>query len=162
MELDLTEALRALAASAPAAALRASRYAYPLVNALHILGLATLFGAILALDLRLLGLGRAVPLAPLAGFLPRIAAAGIVVSLVSGIALFSVQPVEYAANGAFRLKLIFVSCGVTHAFLVHRSTGWKKIRNGAGTTSIGLRLSAGVSLALWTGAILAGRFIGFE
>lgn len=59
-------ALTALEASALAEGLRASQYAYPLVNAAHILALAALFGSILALDLRLLGLFQAVPVAPLA------------------------------------------------------------------------------------------------
>ena len=53
------EALTALQNLEPVAALRASRWVYPLVNTAHITGLAVLFGAILPLDLRLLGLCRA-------------------------------------------------------------------------------------------------------
>jgi len=58
----LAELLTALQNLEPVAALRASRWVYPLVNAGHIAGIALLVGAILPRDLRLLGAWRSVPL----------------------------------------------------------------------------------------------------
>jgi hypothetical protein len=144
-----------------AAALRTSLYVYPLVNAAHILGLATLFGAILALDLRLLGLGGTVPVQPLARFLPRVAAAGLAAGVLTGSLLFLVQPVDYARNPYLLAKLGFVATGAAHAIVVHRSRGWQTVQGPLGIVTPGLRLSALLSLTIWTAAVVAGRFIGF-
>ena len=76
----LETALAWIAASPVAAALKSSRYAYPVVNAVHIMGLAALFGSIVTLDLRLLGAFRTVPARALATDL----AAGLCRDLVEG------------------------------------------------------------------------------
>ena len=68
--------------------LRFSRWGYAAVNALHIFGIALLVGAIVPLDLRLLGLWRSVELAPLYRMLSRIAAAGLLLAIASGALLF--------------------------------------------------------------------------
>ncbi|MGE4049410.1 MAG: DUF6644 family protein [Acetobacteraceae bacterium] len=153
--------LSLIATSPVASALKTSAYAYPIVNALHIMGLATLFGAILALDLRLLGAFRSVPAQPLAQVLPRVAAAGLCVAVTTGALLFSVNPFDYAANTAFLTKLVLVTAGALHAVAVHLSPGWTGVLAGAGRIGGGIRVSAAVSLLIWTSAILAGRFIAF-
>ena len=154
--------LGSLGATPLAAALRTSLYAYPLVNAAHIAALATLFGSIVALDLRLLGVARSVPVQPLAAFLPRIAAAGLGMALATGALLFLVQPVDYAGNPFFLAKIGLVVLGAAHAILVHRSRGWQVVGSPLGIVTSRLRLSAAASLAIWTTAIVAGRLIGFE
>lgn len=157
----LEAALAWIAASPVAAALKSSRYAYPVVNAVHIMGLAALFGSILALDLRLLGAFRTVPARALATALPRVAAVGLVVAISSGAALFSVEPADYAANRAFLTKLVLVLIGAAHAIAVHFTGGWRDLVHGRSGIDAGLRLSAAISLAIWSSAILAGRFIAF-
>lgn len=156
----LETALTALEASAPAEYLRASRYAYPLVNAAHILSLAALFGSILALDLRLLGLFRSVAIAPLAQMLPRISATGLGLALVTGLALFSVQPFDYLAHPVFPVKLALIAFGAANALLLHRTPGWQgMLANGAVPGLV--RAAAALSLLAWSGAILAGRWLAF-
>lgn len=157
----LQDALGVIAASPVAAALKSSRYAYPVVNAVHIMGLATLFGSIMALDLRLLGVFRAVPARGMAQVLPTVAATGLAVAVLTGAMLFSVEPFDYAGNRAFRIKLLLVLIGATHAIAVHFTGGWRDLVHGSGRIDAGLRLSAAISLAVWTSAILAGRFIAF-
>lgn len=152
--------LAEIAASPPALALKASRYVYPVVNALHIMGLATLFGAIVAFDLRLLGVGAGVPLRPLALHLPRVAACGLGIAVLSGALLFSVKPFDYVANGAFLVKVGLVLVGTLHAVAVRRSSGWRALLGG-GAVGRGLRLSAAASLLIWIAAIVAGRWIAF-
>lgn len=153
-------ALVALEASAPAEFLRASRYAYPLINAAHILALAALFGSILALDLRLLGLFRTVPVAPLARILPRLSGIGLAVATPTGIALFSVQPFDYLAHPVFAVKLALIALGAANALLLHRTAGWREILLGGGVPN-SARAAAAISLTAWTGAILAGRLLAF-
>lgn len=156
----LDAALSALEASGPAAFLRSSWYAYPLVNAAHILALAALFGAILALDLRLLGFFRGVPAQPLVAVLPRVAAGGLALALLTGLALFAVQPTSYLANPIFAVKLALIILGSAHALLLRRTPGWQRLRRG-GTSSPSLRVSGALSLLAWTGAIVAGRWLAF-
>lgn len=156
----LEGALIALEASAPAECLRASRYAYPLVNAAHIMALATLFGSILALDLRLLGLFRSVPVAPLARTLPRVSAAGLVLALATGLALFSVQPFDYLAHPVFPVKLALIAIGAANALLLHRAAGWRRVLAN-GPVPGRARAAAALSLLAWSGAIIAGRWLAF-
>ena len=153
-------ALTALEASAPAEFLRASQYAYPFVNAAHILALATLFGSILALDLRLLGLFRSVPAAPLARVLPRVSAAGLGLAIPTGIALFAVQPFDYLAHPAFPIKLALIAVGATNALLLHRAAGWRQVLD-RGAVRGRVRAVAALSLLAWSGAIVAGRLLAF-
>jgi hypothetical protein len=158
----INDLLGSLGATPLAIALRTSLYVYPLVNAAHILALATLFGSILALNLRLLGVATAVPVQPLAIFLPRVAAAGLAMAVLTGALLFLVQPADYAGNPFFLAKIGLVVLGAVHAILVHRSRGWQVVQSPLGIVTRRLRLSALASLLIWTAAIVSGRFIGFE
>ena len=78
----------ALQASGLSALLRSSIWLYPLVNTGHVVGIALLFGAIVPLDLRLLGCFRRTPLEHLAGTLVPVAITGLVLALCTGSLLF--------------------------------------------------------------------------
>ena len=143
-----------------ARALIASPTFYLLVNAAHIMAIGVLFGAILALDLRLLGLGRAVPLPPVAVYLSRVAGAGLLLAILTGLCLFSVRPLEYVRNPAFLAKLGLVSFGLVNVAVVHFAPGWRQVVAG-GPRDMSVRLGATISLIIWVGAIVAGRWIGF-
>jgi hypothetical protein len=93
----LSEAALAVQDTALASALRQSFWAYPIVNAGHIVGLALLFGAIVPLDLRLLGVWREVPLALINHMLLPVTLTGLALVLVTGPLLFSVRATEYVA-----------------------------------------------------------------
>ena len=97
----LTEWLSALESSAPATALRGSVWAYPMVNAGHIGGVSLLIGAIIPLDLRLLGLWSTTPLAPLWRVLTRTAAVGLGLAVIFGFILFAVRATDYTGSSLF-------------------------------------------------------------
>ncbi|HEV7319578.1 MAG TPA: DUF6644 family protein [Ensifer sp.] len=142
------------------AALRRSALLYLLVNAAHILAIGLLIGAIVPLDLRLLGLAGQAPVAALGPFLARAAAIGLAMTVVTGICLFSVRPSAYLANPAFMTKLALLAIGTLNALSLRRSEAWKASIS-SGVIALRLRLQALVSLAVWLGAVLAGRWIGF-
>ncbi|MGK6315393.1 DUF6644 family protein [Neorhizobium sp. DT-125] len=154
------EFLAPLAETPLARALISSSTIYLLVNAAHILGIGMLFGAILALDLRLLGLAQAVPLPAVALYLSRMAGAGVVLAIVTGLCLFTVKPVEYVRNPAFLFKLGLVGLGLVNVMIVHFGAGWKAMLAGEKPSAI-LRLSAAFSTLIWIAAVIAGRWIGF-
>lgn len=135
--------------------LRFSRWGYAAVNAAHILGVALLVGAIVPLDLRLLGLWRSVELRPLYRVLSRVAAAGLLLAIVSGTLLFSVRAAEYAAGDLFRAKVALVALGGLHALALHFATGFPCV---ARTKR---RLAGAVSLLLWPAVLVCGRLLAF-
>lgn len=137
--------------------LQASGTAYLCVNAAHILGIALLLGAMLPLDLRIVRGGASLPqLAPVA---LRTAAAGLALALLTGSWLFTVNPVGYLDNPAFRCKLVLLAVALGNIALQHallrRRAGW------AAPLPVLARLSAAASAVLWLGVLLAGRWIGF-
>ncbi|CAN5639102.1 hypothetical protein BH10PSE6_BH10PSE6_12230 [soil metagenome] len=140
--------------------LRDSGTAYLLVNAAHILGVGLLVGAILPLDLRLLGFFRHVPLAVLAPFLSRAAAAGAVLAIVTGLWLFSVKPDEYLGNAAFLWKAGLLVLALANVALQHGNRRFAAAVAG-GVLQPTVRLVALGSILLWLSVLVAGRWIGF-
>lgn len=149
--------LTALAATEIAGFLRVSRWGYATVNAAHVLGIAVLVGGILPLDLRLLGVWRRVEAAPLIRVLIPMAAGGLALALCSGFLLFSVRPVDYAANPAFLIKIVLVCLGSASAISTHLVWG----RHLEGASRFAMMQVAGLSMLCWVGALVAGRMIAF-
>ncbi|HEV7245915.1 MAG TPA: DUF6644 family protein [Shinella sp.] len=143
-----------------AAALKASGTLYLVVNAAHILSIGLIVGAILPLDLRLIGVVRAAPIAAIGPLLSRTAATGIVLAIVTGLCLFSVRPQEYAQNPAFLAKVGLVAIGIVNALILHRRSDWRMAMS-TDSAPPTLRVQAVFSLVIWIGAVLAGRWIGF-
>lgn len=146
----------ALESSAPAWLIGETEWLYPLVNTAHVLGIALLFGAIVVLDLRLLGAWRTVPVSLLAGPTVRVAGAGTGLALLSGGALFAAQATDYVDNPMFYLKLGAVAAGLVNVLLLHRSDAL-----GRSDPTRAAAVGAAVSLVCWLTAITAGRWIAY-
>jgi hypothetical protein len=149
-----------LEASPLAAALRASFYVYPLVNAAHVFGIALLVGSILPVDLRLLGLFRRVPLSGFVPVMTAFSAVGLAIAMVSGVLLFTVQALDYVYNPAFLTKIALVAIGLVNAVALRFTGAWRAARAGNGIGA-GLRAAALLSLVIWPAALLSGRWIGY-
>lgn len=100
------------------------------------------------------------PVAVVGPYLSRTAAIGVALAIATGFCLFSVRPVEYAANPAFLTKMTLLALGVLNAAILHLTPQWRDAVKG-GPLSPRVRLSALLSMSIWTGAVLAGRWIGF-
>jgi hypothetical protein len=159
----LFDTLTALQNLEPVAALRASRWAYPLVNSAHIVGLSLLFGAILPLDLRLLGAWRGVPLHLLARVLLPVAMAGLALAAASGFLMFAVSATKYVATPVFLAKLMLIAAAVANALLLRLAPAWTlaRVPDLDAPPAARLKLAAGLSLTLWLAVILCGRFIAY-
>jgi hypothetical protein len=152
----MLEWLAAIQDLAPVAALRNSRWTYAVVNASHITGIALLFGAIVPLDLRLIGSWRQVPIRALAKVLLPVAAFGLT------LALFSIRAVQYAGMTLFQIKMALVACGIGNALLLRRATAWEKAAYETGAMPPGrLRAAGALSIALWLSVIVCGRMLAF-
>ena len=158
----LIDALTALQYWAPVAALRHSRWTYASVNAAHIVGIALLFGAIVPLDLRLMGWRRAVPIRTMARTLLPVAIAGLVLAVVAGLALFSIRAVKYAGTELFQVKMALLACAVTNALLLNHAAQWEAQQQTVGVAPpLRLRLAGAVSIMLWMSVIACGRMLAF-
>lgn len=148
--------LAALEASGPAQYLRASRWGYAAVSGIHILGIALLVGAVVPLNLRLLGLWSAVPREQLSRVLVPAATFGLVLAAPTGLLLFSVKAEDYSAICFLQAKLALILAGIL-SVTAHLRYGLAL----EGAEPARVRLHALVSLACWLGALALGRLIGF-
>lgn len=119
-----------------------------------------MIGSIAALDLRLLGVFRSAPLGALARPLSQVAIAGVFCAAFTGLLLLSVRPIAYAGNPAFQVKLVLVALVLANAAALRAAPGWRRALAGEGAPAR-VRAQALLSLLLWAGAVLAGRWIGF-
>ena len=158
----LADVLSALQDVAIVEALRRSRWVYPFVNAGHIVGLALLFGSIVPLDLRLIGCWQRVPIGVMARTLLPVAIAGLLLTVTTGVLLFSVSAVRYAGLTLFQIKLLLILGATANALLLHGSGAWGAYHHGelAGTTPR-LQIAGALSLGLWLSIIVAGRMLGY-
>jgi hypothetical protein len=153
----------ALHASTLSQTLRSSVWLYPLVNTGHLVGIALLFGAIVPLDLRLLGCWKRVPLDHLARPLVLTAIVGLVLALPTGALLFATRPLDYVVEPLFGLKLGLLGAALINALVLRRSPHWRPLGVEAGAPARPAWRIAGVlSIVLWLGVITAGRLIGYR
>lgn len=147
--------LDALVASAPAQWLRFSRWGYAAVNTTHVLGIALLVGAILPLNLRLIGLWRSAPLEPLARVLVPVAATGLLLAITTGAFLFITRATEYAAIDLFLVKVALIATGAVHALSLHFGSALQNASHAR------LRAAGAASLSIWVAALVCGRLLAF-
>jgi len=138
-------------------------WTYGIVNLTHILGVASLFGAILVLDLRLLGLWRSVPLGSIARPTVPVATIGFLVAATSGLCLISTNGSEYVGNPFLLIKFPAIFIGLLNVAALSRLPAWRARDARAPSTAEHRQLSVfgGISLLSWLTAIGAGRLIGY-
>lgn len=154
------DAVAALQASAFGAWARGSAYAYPLANLIHLLGLLLLVGGIGVLDLRLAGLFRALPVAPLSRALTPLAITGLVLMLPSGFTMFAADAKALAGSGLFRWKLVLIGLAVANAVAFRWAWG-RRLDRWGGAVPPGARAMAIGSLVLWLVVGALGRLIAY-
>ena len=147
----------ALEGAAFAQTLRISRWGYAAVNTAHVLGIALLLGAIVPLNLRLLGLWPSVALPVLARVLVPVAATGLAIAVTAGLVLFSVRAREYSGIGFLQAKIALIALGILLAVALHARYG--VLLNH--TSRNRFTAHASVSMICWLGAVICGRFIAF-
>lgn len=140
-----------------AAYFRTSRWGYAALNTVHITGIGMLFGAILPLDLRLLGCWPGIDRRLLARVLVPMAATGLITAVASGSLLFSVRAQEYSGLPVFQIKLAVIASGAVWAIATHMRYGLWLDRN----THSNPAMAGAVSLILWMSAVICGRLIAF-
>jgi hypothetical protein len=134
--------------------LATTRWLFGLILVVHFFSLCFCVGAIVLLDLRILGIaGRKQALAPLAQQLCPWTWIGLGLAVLSGFLLFATEAGDYAAVTPFRLKIAIILAAVIPAVAVEwNARKWDR----APATPLGARLLAIASILLWLAAILVG------
>ena len=145
--------------SSPLVALRGSPWIFPAIATIHLMGLAVIGGAVLVVDLRLLGLGlRHQPVAQLARDAERWLLLSLLISLPTGILLFMCFATKYYYLTAFWVKVTALLLVLVFTFSVRRRV---TLADETRMSPVWGKLVALVSLSLWTCVALGGRLIGF-
>lgn len=147
-------------ASALGQAMRESQWLFPAVKLVHLSGVALLFCSIAILDLRLLGLKRAVPVRRLAARVLPWTAASFLLIVPSGLAMFAADAAAVIANPVFAAKIGLILAAGTNAAAFHAgafrgAAGWDV---GAAPPAAA-RAAGALSLALWISVIVCGRVL---
>jgi hypothetical protein len=136
-----------------------SLWAFPFVLILHTAGMAFLVGTNVAMNLRVLGCAPRIPLSLFEKFFP-IMRAGLFVNAISGILLLIAYPTKALTNPLFYFKLFLIAFALTETHWIrdqvlrHPGVDVKPIPEKG-------RVLAGTSLAVWAGAVAAGRLLAY-
>ncbi|SRR5579875_419654 len=161
--MDLHNVVQAIQASAPADWMRTSVKAMPIVEAIHVLAAATVFGTIFIVDLRLLGFRDTNrPVTLMSREMLRLTWAAFGVSVAAGVLMFAANASTYVGNTAFRLKMLAVLAAGVNMALFHRFTfrtvgAWDK----AAPAPLAARAAGAISILIWVSVIFLARWIGF-
>jgi hypothetical protein len=136
-----------------------SVFAYPGILFLHTVGLGFLVGTNIVIDLRLLGFASETPLAPLELFYP-VMWAGFWINAVSGTALLIADATTKFANPVFFVKMACVALAVLNMVVIRRNVLRAPNAAPRSVPMLG-KLLAVTSIALWAGAITAGRLMAY-
>jgi hypothetical protein len=157
--MSLLEFSRWIQFSGPLIGMRGLWWFFPVVATIHLMGLAVLGGAVLLVDLRLLGFGvRSQPVAQLVRDAERWLIASLVVSVSTGILLWMCFATKYYYLRFFWVKLAALILVVAFTFSIRRRVA---IDDDLHASPLVKRVVAFVSLTLWTTVALGGRWIGF-
>ena len=144
--------------------LHESRYAYDLIESVHVWALCLFFGLAVMFDFRLLGWSmRSVPVSEVGRRLLPWTVVGFVVMVISGTLLFSAIPLRSYQNIFFRTKMIMLllagmNVWIFHSGVYRRVSSW----------DLGVkpprpaRIAGALSLVLWVCIVLSGRMIAYN
>ena len=138
---------------------RESVWMFPVIEAVHLLGLCLLGGAVITVDLRMLGLGlRKQTINELATNLRPWLIGAVVLMLATGTLLFLSEAVKCYYNTSFWVKITTLPIALIFTFVVRERVAV----NGGMHTTTKTRLIAAGSMMLWFTVAAAGRWIGFS
>lgn len=159
--MAIDDFLTILADSAVGNMMRDVFWMWPFTENLHFMGLCALFGGLLAIDLRVLGICRFIPMKAALSLIPYVIGA-FSINLITGIMFFCGDPFRYFYNLSFQWKMALVVLAGINAlwFWFGEHTKLSKLADGE-QADVPAKIIAAASLALWVGVIILGRLIPY-
>lgn len=131
-----------------------SSWAYPVLEIVHIIGIAMLLGNLVLLELRVFGRGKNLPVADLARLSLGLALLGFSLAALSGGLMFATRPAELLSNRAFTLKMVLLFTAACNA-------GWFHARQSLEKLDFTARALMVVSTLIWVAVVACGRWIAY-
>jgi len=137
---------------------------FPQVECVHVIAIAAVVGTIFLVDTRLIGVSSTkLSFLHISRRLLPWTWVGFALAVVTGFLMFSSNAVAYYENGAFRLKLVLMILAAVNMLyfelVTFRTVGsWEADAK----PPLAARLAGVLSMALWCGVIMTGRWIGFS
>lgn len=155
--------LETISQSAVGAFMAENALAFPWVEVCHVVSIVIVFGSILMVDLRLMGLAaRDYPVLSLSRTILPITWVAFVLAVITGALMFASNPHGYYGNMAFRTKMILLLLAGLNMALFHVVTmRGGRVNDGPGPLPGGARLAGFLSMSIWLAVIACGRWIGF-
>ena len=143
--------------------LRESELAFPLTEAVHLIGLGISVGTIVWVDLRLMGkVMRDVRISEVVSRLQPWAIGGFTVMMLSGLLLFLGKPDNYYSTVAFKLKMLLLPLAGLNVLVFHRRVFPNVARWDEGVAAPWQgRMVGAVSMSLWIVIIVLGRWTAY-
>lgn len=142
--------------------MRGGTWSYAAVESLHLIGIGLLFGSIVAFDLRLMGVSRALGVGVLARHNLPLAVLGFALIVPTGCLLFTADATALARNPAFQLKLVLIVLAGLNMLACHLGPLRRLAESDAGQRPPASAIATGaISLVLWTAVIVCGRMIAY-
>jgi len=134
-------------------------FLWPTFETLHFIGLCLLFAVVLAVDLRILGMGKGIAFSSLYQLLP-IGMLGFVINLITGMAFFLAAPYQYVNNPEFHRKIIFVIlAGINVLYFMMVDEPWKIGEHD--DAPVRAKLVAASAIFIWIGVLYYGHMLPF-
>lgn len=146
-----------------ASSIRHSLYLFPVLESLHVMALSLVFGTVMIVDLRLLGVASVRrPFSRMAAELLRITWVAFALAAVTGALMFVTNARVYADNTSFRIKMVLLALAGLNMAVFHLTVGSTVTSWDKAVTAPRLgKLAAILSLTLWVAVICTGRVVGF-
>jgi uncharacterized membrane protein len=161
--VDVSPLLAWLQETALATRIRDSLLLFPLLESIHVIGLALVFGTIAIIDLRLLGAASTQrSFNRMASDIFTWTWAAFAVTAITGVLMFITNATVYFHNAYFRAKIVLLVLAAINV-LVFELTARRTVRHWdrAASAPPAGRAVAAVSLVIWLAIIFTGRMIGF-
>jgi hypothetical protein len=145
--------------------LHESRYAYSIIESIHVWTLCLFVGFAVLLDLRLLGVTlKRVPVSQITTRILPWTQAAFVLMVISGVLLYYAIPLRTYHNVFFRIKAILLVLAGLNAFAFHNGRVYRRLAewDAAPATPRAARVTGAVSLVLWAAIIFSGRMIAYN
>jgi hypothetical protein len=140
--------------------IRNSLWLFPVIEAFHLLGFGLTAGAVLVINLRLLGVGLSrQPAAQIYAAAQPWLIGGVTVMFLSGTPLFLSESIKCYYSFAFWVKMTSLFLVLLFTFTVQRRVAQTSLTSDR--PQLG-RLTALISLGLWSAVAWGGRWIGFS
>lgn len=137
-------------------------WGWPAAESLHFIGLSLLVGTIFVFDLRLLGIGRRIPIGALHRLIPW-GLAGFACTFATGMLFLLAEPDQYVYNPAFHFKVLFMVMAGLNASMFYLTSFRRTTADGAlSDAPRSAQIIAVASIVLWLSVIVAGRLLTFH